>query len=167
MRQIGTGSAELVLRLGEECHPPKKSRNGCAQEGAVTTTRRAAATGSRAAEPAMGASAELESIASFMTPSVPELTTVAPVTQSATPRTVAAEPAAPGAAECAFCLGVFAEVGASGAFESAGMKIDSDSGEGLMDGFLMCSKETPTGMDLLLDPSLESASVASLSALGT
>ena len=47
------------------------------------------------------------------------------------------------------------------------MKIDSDSGEGLMDGFLICSKEIRAGIDLLVEPSLESASTASFSALGT
>ena len=49
----------------------------------------------------------------------------------------------------------------------AGMKIDSDSREGLMEGFLMCSKEMPAGMELRVDPSLESAFAASLIARDT
>ena len=55
----------------------------------------------------------------------------------------------------------------SGASEPARIRMDYDSGEGLIDGFFMCSKEMPGGMDILVDPSLESASAASFSALGT
>ena len=61
---------------------------------------------------------------------------------------------------------VFAGLG-TGISSPAGIKIDSDSGEGVMEGFLMCSKEMPAGMELRVDPSLESASAASLVARGT
>ena len=80
----------------------RKSQTGRAQDGAVTTTKTAAAAGSSAVDPAAGASEELAPIASYITPSVPERTTVAPGTQSVAYGTVVAEPAAPGAAECAF-----------------------------------------------------------------
>ena len=53
-----------------------------------------------------------------------------------------------------------------GTSRPAGIKIDSDSGEGVMEGFLICSKEMPAGMELRVDPSLESASAASLFACG-
>ena len=49
----------------------------------------------------------------------------------------------------------------------AGIKIDSDFGEGLMEGFLICSKEILAGMELRVDPSLESVSATSLFARGT
>ena len=61
---------------------------------------------------------------------------------------------------------VFAELGA-GISRQAGIKIDSDSGEGVMEDLLMCSKEMPAGMEFRVDPSLESASAASLVARGT
>ena len=98
----------------------RKSQNGCAQDGAVTTTKTAATAGSNAVDPAAGASKELEPIASCMTPSVPELTTAAPGTQSATLGAAgSAEPAAPGAAECDFFLGFFVAVGAAEGCEPA------------------------------------------------
>ena len=55
----------------------------------------------------------------------------------------------------------------TGISRPAGIKIDSDSGEGVMEGFLICSKEIPAEMELRVDPSLESASVALLFARGT
>ena len=61
---------------------------------------------------------------------------------------------------------VFAGLG-TGISSPAGIKIDSDSGKGVMEGFLMCSKEMPAGMELRVDPSLESVSAASLVARGT
>ena len=61
---------------------------------------------------------------------------------------------------------VFAELGA-GISRPAGIKIVSYSGEGVMEGFLICSKEIPAGMELRVDPSLESTSAASLFARGT
>ena len=61
---------------------------------------------------------------------------------------------------------VFAGLG-TGISSPAGIKIDSDSGEGVMEGFLMCSKEMPAGMELRVDPSLDSASAAALVARGT
>src|ERR1043165_2055223 len=70
--------------------------------------------------------------------------------------------AAPGAAlDCFFRVGNFAGW-ASFAFFSASrsvseMKMDSDSGDGVMEGFLMCSSDTPGGMACLVDPSLDSA----------
>ena len=52
--------------------------------------------------------------------SVFELTTTAPGMQSAAPGAAgSAEPATPSASECDFFLGLFAEVGASGACEPA------------------------------------------------
>ena len=48
----------------------------------------------------------------------------------------------------------------------AGMKIDSDSGDGLIDGFLRCSKAMPGGMDCLEEPSFDRMSAASFSARG-
>ena len=61
---------------------------------------------------------------------------------------------------------VFVGLG-TGISSPAGIQIDSDSGEGVMEGFLMCSKEMPDGMELRVDPSLESASTASLFARDT
>ena len=61
---------------------------------------------------------------------------------------------------------VLSELGV-GISRPAGIKIDSDSREGLMEGFLICSKEIPTRMELLVDPSLESASAASFFARDT
>src|SRR3954466_1763804 len=47
------------------------------------------------------------------------------------------------------------------------MKMDSDSGDGMMDGFLMCSSDTPGGIACLVEPSLDNASAASLLSLDT
>ena len=61
---------------------------------------------------------------------------------------------------------VFAGLG-TGISSPAEIKIDTDSGEGVMEGFLMCSKEMLAEMELRVDPSVESASSASLVARGT
>src|SRR3954464_9261422 len=47
------------------------------------------------------------------------------------------------------------------------MKMDSDSGDGMMEGFLICSSDTPGGIACLVDPSLDNAFAASLLTLGT
>src|ERR1041385_3245892 len=92
--------------------------------------------------------------------------------QSAVPDVVGSpEAEAPLLPDCFFKLGIFAG-GASFAFFNASrsvseMKMDSDSGDGTMDGFLMCSSDTPGGIACLVDPSLDNASAASLFALGT
>jgi hypothetical protein len=39
--------------------------------------------------------------------------------------------------------------------------MDDDSGEGLIDGFLRCSSETPGGIDSQEDPNLDKVSAAS------
>src|SRR4051812_26275144 len=114
----------------------KKSRIGRTQDGATTTTTTASSSA--------GSASELHPNASCMTTSVPELTTTTLGTQSANPGAVGSEePAAPGAAECAFWLGLPNGSAAFtiGASKPAGMKMDSHSGEELMDGFLMCSQE--------------------------
>src|SRR3954463_1813078 len=95
----------------------------------------------------------------------------APGMQSAAPGAVgSAEAGAPWAPGCFFRVGIFANW-ASFAFCSASksvseMKMDSDSGDGVIDGFLICSNETPGGMACLVEQSLDSASAASLLALG-
>src|SRR4051812_28621524 len=105
----------------------KKSRKGCAHDGATTTVRTTAATGTDADD----ASGSVSDAFCGVT-TVPELVTTAPGLQSAAPGAAdSEEPAAPGEAECDFRPDAFAIGGSS----SAGMKIDSDSGEGLMDGF--------------------------------
>src|ERR1041385_293099 len=105
----------------------KKFLNGSAHDGAATITITATASGSGCVTSATGGSEEEEPIASCMIPSVPVLTAAAPGLQSA----------APSAAECSFSFCFFAS--SSATFRSAGIKIDFDSGEGLMDGLWMFS----------------------------
>src|SRR4051812_17151566 len=131
-----------------------KSLNGSAHDGAATITIKVTAYGFGCATSATGSSEKEEPIAPGMVSSVPELTTTTPGSQSA----------APGAAECSFAFCFFAS--SSAIFRSAGIKIDSDSGEGLMDGLWMFSRDTPGGISFLVDPSLDSASAASFSARG-
>jgi hypothetical protein len=45
--------------------------------------------------------------------------------------------------------------------------MESDSGEGLMDGLRMISKDTPAGISYLVEPILDSRSASVLFALGT
>src|SRR3954471_2896338 len=81
----------------------RKSRKGCAQDGAATTTRMVATAG-EGADDASG----LESGASCITVSVPKMTTTTPGMQSATPGAIGSEePEAPGLAECAFWSDAF------------------------------------------------------------
>src|SRR4051812_7136904 len=100
------------------------------------------------------------------------LQSAAPGVQSAAPAVVgSAEAGAPWAPDCFLRVGIFAGW-ATFAFFSASrsvseMKMDSDSGDGMIDGFLICSSETPGGIACLVDPSLDNASAASLFALGT
>src|ERR1041385_6353555 len=82
-----------------------------------------------------------------------------------------AEVEGPFVLDCFFKLEIFVG-GASFAFFNASrsvseMKMDSDSEDGMMDGFLMCSSDIPGGIACLVDPSLDNASAASLFALGT
>src|SRR3954470_24028254 len=99
------------------------------------------------------------------------LQSAAPGVQSAAPGVVgSAEAGAPWAPDCFFIVGIFTGW-ATFAFFSVSrsiseMKMDSDSGDGMIDGFLICSSETPGGMDCLVQPSLDNASAASLLALG-
>src|SRR3954468_18643224 len=99
------------------------------------------------------------------------LQSAAPGVQSAAPDVVgSAEAGAPWAPDCFFRVGIFAGW-ATFAFFSASrsvseMKMDSDSGDGVIDGFLMCSSDTPGGIACLVDPRLDKASAASLFALG-
>src|SRR3954467_15502912 len=99
------------------------------------------------------------------------LHSAAPGVQSAAPGAAgSAEAGAPWAPSCFFRVEIFADW-ASWACRSVSksvseMKMDSDSGDGVMDGFLICSSETPGGMVCLVDPSLDNASAASLLALG-
>src|SRR3954465_3306223 len=100
------------------------------------------------------------------------LHSAAPGLQSAAPGAVgSAEAGAPWALDCFFRVEIFAGW-ATFVFFSASrsvseMKMDSDSGDGVIDGFLMCSSDTPGGIACLVDPSLDRASAASLFALGT
>src|SRR3954467_12748492 len=100
------------------------------------------------------------------------LQSAAPGLQSTAPGDVgSAEAGAPWAPDCFFRVGIFAGW-ASFAFLSASrsvseMKMDSDSGDGMIDGFLICSSDTPGGIACLVDLSLDRASTASLFALGT
>src|ERR1044071_8530513 len=100
------------------------------------------------------------------------LQSAAPGLQSAAPGAVgSAEAGAPWALDCFFVVDIFAGW-ASFAFFSASrsvseMKMDLNSGDGVMDGFLMCSSHTPGGMACLVEPSLDNASATSLLALGT
>ena len=50
---------------------------------------------------------------------------------------------------------------------NAGMNIESDSGEGVMDGFRRCSKAMSAGIACRDEPSLDSVSAALFSARGT
>src|SRR4051812_14693385 len=104
----------------------KKSRKGSAQEGAVTITITTIASGSCCSASTTGSSEEVEPIASCMDTSVPELTTTSPGVHSA----------APGAAECSatFCFLADFSASISAIFRLAGIKMDSDSREGLIDG---------------------------------
>ena len=52
-------------------------------------------------------------------------------------------------------------IGVTPVSELAGMKIDSDSGEGLIDGFRRCSSEMPDGIACRDDPSFDRMSAAS------
>ena len=45
--------------------------------------------------------------------------------------------------------------------------MDSDSGDGVIDGFLRCSRAIHGGIDCLVDPSFGNVSVASFSSRGT
>src|SRR4051812_8433295 len=113
----------------------RKSMNGCGQDGRVTTTRTSATTGA-----GVNASSDLDLDASCITVSVTELGTAAPGSQSAAPGVVSSEEiAAPGAAGCAFRSDIFTGFADFVTSWSVGIKMDSDSGEGLMDGFFMCS----------------------------
>ena len=100
------------------------------------------------------------------------LLSVAPGLQSAAPGAAGSvEAETPWAPDCFFRVGIFAGW-ASFAFCSVSksvseMKMDSDSGDGVIDGFLMCSSDTPGGIACLVDQSLDRASAASLFALGT
>src|SRR3954469_2149631 len=96
----------------------------------------------------------------------------APGVQSSAPGAVgSAEAGAPWAPDCFFRVGIFAGW-ATFAFFSISrsvseMKMDSDSRDGMIDGFLICSSDTPEGIACLVDPSLDRAYAASLFALGT
>src|SRR3954470_21984140 len=99
------------------------------------------------------------------------LQSAAPGVQSADPGAVgSAEAGAPWAPDCFFRVGIFAGLDTFAFFSASRsvseMKMDSDSGDGMIDGFLICSSETPGGMDCLVQPSLDNASAASLLALG-
>src|SRR3954463_11960868 len=98
------------------------------------------------------------------------LHSAAPGVQSAAPGAAgSAEAGAPWAPSCFFRIDIFADW-ASCACRSVSksvseIKMDSDSGDGVIDGFLICSSETPGGMVCLVDPSLDNDSAASLLAL--
>ena len=100
------------------------------------------------------------------------LHSAAPGLQSAAPGAIgSAEAVAPWALDCFFKAGIFADW-ASFAFFMASrsvsqIKMDTDSGDGVMDGFLMCSSDTPGGMACFGEPILDNACAASLFALGT
>src|ERR1041385_7634476 len=104
----------------------KKFLNGSAHDGAATITITATASGSGCSASATGSSEEEKPISSCMTPSVHERTTTTPGSQSA----------APGAAECSASFCFLADLCGSSStiFRSARIKMDSDSGEGLIDG---------------------------------
>src|SRR4051812_19790085 len=99
------------------------------------------------------------------------LQSAAPGVQSSAPGAAgSAEAGAPWAPDCFFRVGIFAGW-ATFVFFSASrsvseMKMDSDSGDGVIDGFLMCSSDTPGGIACLVEPRLDKASAASLFALG-
>src|SRR3954468_1309928 len=95
------------------------------------------------------------------------LHSAAPGVQSAAPGVAgSAEAGAPWAPSCFFRVEIFANWDSlacrSVSKSVSEMKMDSDSGDGVMDGFLICSSETPGGMVCLVDLSLDSASAASL-----
>src|SRR3954463_8675852 len=98
--------------------------------------------------------------------------TTTPGVQSAAPGAVgSAEAGAPWAPDCFFRVGIFAGW-ATFAFLNASrsvfeMKMDSDSGDGMIDVFLISSSDTPGGIACLVDPSLDRASATSLFSLGT
>ena len=82
-----------------------------------------------------------------------------------------AEAAAPWAFGCFFRVGIFAGWTNFACFRASrtvsDMKMDSDSGEGVMNGFLMCSSDILGGIAGLVEPSLDSAFATSLFALGS
>src|SRR4051812_42411952 len=86
------------------------------------------------------------------------LQSAAPGVQSAAPGAVgSAEAGAPWAPDCFFRVGIFAGW-ATFAFFSASrsvseIKMESDSGDGMIDGFSICSSDTPGGIACLVDPS--------------
>src|SRR3954462_7083071 len=99
------------------------------------------------------------------------LHSAAPGVQSAAPGAAgSAEAGAPWAPSCFFGGEIFADWGScacrSVSKSVSEMKMDSDSGDGVIDGFLICSSDTPGGMVCLVEPSLDNASAASLLALG-
>src|SRR3954465_945014 len=57
-------------------------------------------------------------------------------------------------------------IGALSSAEFAGIKMDSDSGDGIIDGFLRCSRAIPGGIDCRVDPNFDNVSAASFSARG-
>src|SRR4051812_5695180 len=89
----------------------KKSLNGGAQDGAVTTTRKVVATGACAI-----GSLYLDLDAYCIIVSIPELTTAAPGPQSAAPGVVGSEEAVvPGVIDCTFRSAIFIDFSAFGA----------------------------------------------------
>src|SRR4051812_32427088 len=100
------------------------------------------------------------------------LQSASPGVQSAAPGAVgSAEAGAPWVPDCFFRVGIFAGWATFALFSASRsvseMKMDSDSGDGMIDGFLICSSDTLGGIACLVDPSLDKASAASLFALGT
>src|SRR4051812_47906576 len=100
------------------------------------------------------------------------LHSAAPGLQSAVPGAASStEAGAPWALDCFFGVGIFAGRASFAFFNTSRsvskMKMDSDSGDGVIDGFLMCSSDTPGGIACLVEPNLDNASAALLLALGT
>src|ERR1041384_3921978 len=100
------------------------------------------------------------------------LHSAAPGLQSAAPGAAGStEAGAPWVFDCFFRVGIFVGWAYFAFFSTSKsvseMKMDLDSGVGVMDGFLMCSSDTPGGMACLVEPSLDNASAASLFALDT
>src|SRR3954471_16701634 len=100
------------------------------------------------------------------------LHSAAPGVQSASPGDVgSAEAGAPWAPDCFFRVGIFAGWATFAFFSTSRsvseMNMDSDSGDGMIDGLLICSSDTPGGIACLVDPSLDRASAASLFAFST
>src|SRR3954468_16225936 len=164
----------------------RKSLIGCAQDGALTTTITTACWGCASAISA----SELPIVATVTHSAAPGETcsscagtsstqSAAPGVQSAASGVQSAAPGAFGSAEagapwaptCFFRVVIFAGCASFDFFKASRsvseMKMDSDSGDGVMDGFRICSSDTPGGMDCLVEPSLDKASAASLFALGT